>query len=165
MINDILVFVLFLSVCVCVYTLVCVLLCFVFVFFFRMWFFRVCVCLFICACARQRICTRDCARVTGHRAARVNNPIIPRCPSRQSYEGSHDGGGVSQSLDGGVRALLEVVVVAGHVEGGEGGPAALHGAGQGRGCEGHPQATVGGQGALDGVGQGAGQRGRAGADG
>lgn len=48
----------------------------------------------------------------------------------ESYEGGHDGGGVAESLDGRVRPLLEVVVVAGHVEGGEGRPAALHGSGQ-----------------------------------
>lgn len=68
---------------------------------------------------------------------------------------------MAQALDGGVRALLEVVVVARHVEGGEGGPAALHGARQGRGRQGHPQPAVGRQRALDGVGQ----RGRAGAHG
>lgn len=51
-------------------------------------------------------------------------------PAAESYEGGHDGGGVAQSLDGRVRPLLEVVVVAGHVEGGEGRPAALHGPGQ-----------------------------------
>lgn len=83
-------------------------------------------------------------------------------PGGQSYEGSHDGGGVAQSLDGGVGPLLEVVVVAGHVEGGEGGPAALHGPGQRAGRQRHAQPAVGGQRALDGVGQrgGAGAHGR-----
>ena len=71
----------------------------------------------------------------------------------RSYEGGHDSGGVPQSLDGGIGALLEVVVVAGHVEGGKGWPTALHGAGQGAGRQGHAQPAVGGQGALDGVGQ------------
>lgn len=75
-------------------------------------------------------------------------------PAGESYEGSHDGGGVAQSLDGGVGPLLEVVVVAGHVEGGEGRPAALHGSGQRGGRQGHGQPAVGGQRALDGVGQG-----------
>ena len=61
-----------------------------------------------------------------------------------------------QPLDGGVRPLLEVVVVAGHVEGREGGPAAL----QSAGGQGHAQPAVGGEGALDGVRQGAGAHGR-----
>lgn len=74
-------------------------------------------------------------------------------PAGESYEGSHDGGGVAQSLDGGVRPLLEVVVVAGHVEGGEGRPAALHGSGQRARRQRHAQPAVGGQRALDGVGQ------------
>lgn len=86
-------------------------------------------------------------------------------PQRESYKGGHNGGGVAQSLDGSVGALLEVVVVAGHVEGGEGGPAALHGARQGRVCQGHAQPAVRGQGALDGMGQGGGQGGAAGAHG
>lgn len=34
----------------------------------------------------------------------------------ESYEGRHDGGGVAQALDGGVGPLLEVVVIARHVE-------------------------------------------------
>lgn len=76
----------------------------------------------------------------------------------RSYEGSHDRGGVAQSLDGGVRPLLEVVVVAGHVEGGEGRPAALHGSGQRGGRQRHAQPAVGGQRALDGVGQRGGAR-------
>lgn len=79
----------------------------------------------------------------------------------ESYKGGHDGGGVAQSLDGGVGPLLEVVVVAGHVEGWEGGSAALHGGGQGCGRQRHAQPAVWRQGALDGVGQ----RGRAGAHG
>lgn len=74
---------------------------------------------------------------------------------RESYEWRHDSGGVPQSLDGGVRALLEVVVVTGHMEGWEGGPAR----GQGGGCERrHGQAAVGGQRSLDGVRQGRGSR-------
>lgn len=63
---------------------------------------------------------------------------------------------MAQSLDGSVRPLLEVVVVAGHVEGGEGWPAALHGTSQSSGCQWHAQPAVGGQGALDGMGQGGG---------
>lgn len=47
-----------------------------------------------------------------------------------------------QSLDGGVGPLLEIVVVAWHVEGGEGRPAALHGASQGGRGERHAQSTV-----------------------
>lgn len=82
-------------------------------------------------------------------------------PAEESYEGRHDRGGVAQALDGGVRALLEVVVVARHVEGGEGRPAALHAPGQGAGRQRHGQPAVGGQRALDGVRQG----GRAGAHG
>lgn len=73
-------------------------------------------------------------------------------PWVKSYEGRHDSGGVAESLDGSVRPLLEVVVVAGHVEGGERRPAALHGTSQGSGCERHTQPAVGGQGALDWVG-------------
>lgn len=76
--------------------------------------------------------------------------------SSQSYERGHDRGGVAQSLDGGVGALLEVVVVAWHVEGGEGRPAALHGPGQGAGRQRHAQPAVGGQRPLDGVGEGGG---------
>lgn len=72
---------------------------------------------------------------------------------------------MTQSLDGGVGPLLEVVVVPWHVEGGEGRPAALHGAGQGGGGERHAQSTVRGQRALDGVRERTGQGGRAGSDG
>lgn len=79
----------------------------------------------------------------------------------ESYKGRHDRGGVAQSLDGGVRPLLEVMVVARHVEGREGRPAALHGSSQSAGRQRHAQPAVGGQGALDGVRQG----GRAGAHG
>lgn len=68
---------------------------------------------------------------------------------------------MAESLDGGVGPLLEVVVVARHVEGREGRPAGLHGARQGAGRQRHPQPAVGRQRALDGVGQG----GRAGAHG
>lgn len=71
--------------------------------------------------------------------------------SEESYERRHHGGGVAQSLDGSVGALLEVVVVPGHVEGGERGAAALHGAGDGRGGQRHAEAAVGRQRALDGV--------------
>lgn len=73
----------------------------------------------------------------------------------ESYEWRHDSGGVPQSLDGGVRALLEVVVVAWHVEGWEGGTAGGQGGGRERG---HGQAAVGGQRSLDGVRQGRGGR-------
>lgn len=79
-----------------------------------------------------------------------------RSLSSQSYKGGHDRGRVAQSLDGGVRPLLEVMVVAWHVEGGEGRPAALHGPRQRAGRQRHAQATVGGQGSLDGVGEGGG---------
>lgn len=77
-------------------------------------------------------------------------------PTTESYEGCHDRGGVAQSLDGGVGALLEVVVIAGHVEGREGRPTALHGPSQSGGRQRHAQPAVGGQRALDGVGQGGG---------
>lgn len=80
--------------------------------------------------------------------------ILPR--PRESYERRHHGGGMAQSLDGGVGPLLEVVVVPGHVEGGERRAAPLHGAGEGRGRQRHPQAAVGRQRALDGVGDGCG---------
>lgn len=63
-------------------------------------------------------------------AGQLSTSCESSAPAAESYEGSHDGGGVAQSLDGRVRPLLEVVVVAGHVEGGEGRPAALHGSGQ-----------------------------------
>lgn len=56
---------------------------------------------------------------------------------------------MAESLDGGVGPLLEVVVVAWHVEGREGWAAALQGAGRQR----HAQPAVGRQRALDGVGQ------------
>lgn len=71
--------------------------------------------------------------------------------SEESYERRHHGGGVAQSLDGRVGALLEVVVVPGHVEGGEGGATPLHGAGEGRGGQRHPQAAIWRQRALDRV--------------
>lgn len=74
----------------------------------------------------------------------------------KSYEGRHDGGGVAESLDGGVGPLLEVVVVTGHVEGREGRSAALHGSSQGGGRQRHAQPAVRGQRALDWVGQGGG---------
>lgn len=93
---------------------------------------------------------------TGCTGLGVGEKVVPLLPGTQSYEGRHDRGGVPQSLDGGVGPLLEVVVVAGHVEGGEGRPAALHASGQGGGRQRHAQPAVGGQGALDGVGQGAG---------
>lgn len=57
-------------------------------------------------------------------------------------------------MDGGVRPLLEVVVVTRHVEGRERRPAALHGSCQSGGRQRHAQPAVGGQGALDGVGEG-----------
>lgn len=60
---------------------------------------------------------------------------------------------MAQSLDGGVGPLLEVVVVAGHVEGGEGRPTGLHAPGQGAGRQRHAQPAVGGQRTLDGVWQ------------
>lgn len=58
---------------------------------------------------------------------------------------------MAQSLEGSVGPLLEVVVVARHVEGREGGAAALHGAGDGRRGQGHPEPAVRRQRALDGV--------------
>lgn len=91
------------------------------------------------------------------------NGITLQC--QESYKRGHDCGRVPQSLDGGVGPLLEVVVVARHVEGGEGGSAGLHGACEGGRSEGHPQTTVGGEGALDGVRERTGQGRRAGADG
>lgn len=72
------------------------------------------------------------------------------CEWVESYEGRHDGGGVAESLDGGVGALLEVVVVTRHVEGREGRAAALQGAGRQR----HAQPAVRRQRALNGVRQG-----------
>lgn len=63
-------------------------------------------------------------------AGQLSTSYESSAPAAESYEGSHNGGGVAKSLDGRVRPLLEVVVVAGHVEGGEGRPAALHGSGQ-----------------------------------
>lgn len=77
-------------------------------------------------------------------------------PRTESYKGRHDRGGVAESLNGGIGPLLEVVVVAGHVERREGRPAALHGSSQSGGRQRHAQPAVGGQGALDGVGQGGG---------
>lgn len=59
----------------------------------------------------------------------------------ESYEGRHDGGGVAESLDGGIGPLLEVVVVARHVEGWEGRAAALQGTRRQR----YAQPTVGRQ--------------------
>lgn len=47
--------------------------------------------------------------------------------SSKSYEGCHNCRGVAESLDGSVGTLLEVVVVAGHVEGRERRSTALHG--------------------------------------
>lgn len=79
-------------------------------------------------------------------------------PRTESYKRRHDRGGVAESLDGGIGPLLEVVVVAGHVEGREGRPAALHGSCQSGGGQRHAQSAVGRQGALDGVGQGGGAR-------
>lgn len=88
-----------------------------------------------------------------------NGRLLPRM---ESYKGRHDRGGVAESLDGGIGPLLEVVMVARHVEGREGRPAALHGSSQCGGRQRHAQPAVGGQGALDGVGQrgGAGAHGR-----
>lgn len=79
-----------------------------------------------------------------------------------SYKGRHDCGGVAESLDGSIRPLLEVVVVARHVEGWKGWPATLHGSSQSSGRQRHAQPAVGRQGALDRVGQrgGAGAHGR-----
>lgn len=98
---------------------------------------------------------------------------IPICTLRrrilplleESYERRHDRGGVAQSLDGGVGPLLEVVVVPRHVEGREGGAAALHGAGDGGRRQGHPEPAVRRQGALDGVRDGGRYGRRAGAKG
>ena len=55
----------------------------------------------------------------------------------ESYKGCHDRGRVAESLNGCVGPLLEVVVVAGHVEGGEGRPAALHGSSESGGRQRH----------------------------
>lgn len=68
----------------------------------------------------------------------------------ESYEGRHDGGGVAESLDGGVGPLLEVVVVAWHVKGWEGRAAALQGTRRQR----HAQPAIGWQRALNWVWQG-----------
>lgn len=83
-------------------------------------------------------------------------------PTAVSYKGRHDCGGVAESLDGSIRPLLEVVVIAGHVEGREGWPTALHGSSQSGGRQRHAQPAVGRQRALDRVGQrgGAGAHGR-----
>lgn len=71
--------------------------------------------------------------------------IGPLLPRTESYKGCHDRGGVAESLDGGIGPLLEVVVVAGHVEGRERRPGALHGASQSGGRQRHAQPAVGGQ--------------------
>lgn len=63
-------------------------------------------------------------------AGQLSTSYESSAPVAESYKGSHNGGGVTKSLDGRVRPLLEVVVVAGHVEGREGRPAALHGSSQ-----------------------------------
>lgn len=68
----------------------------------------------------------------------------------ESYEWRHDSRGVTESLDGGIGPLLEVVVVARHVEGWEGWATAL----QGTRCQWHAQSAVGRQRALNGVWQG-----------
>lgn len=65
-----------------------------------------------------------------HSPGQLSTSYALSAPVAESYKGGHNGGGVAESLDGRVRPLLEVVVVAGHVEGGEGRPAALHGSGQ-----------------------------------
>ena len=83
--------------------------------------------------------------ITGSTGLGIRAKILPRT---ESYKGRHDRGGVAQSLDGGVGPLLEVMVVAGHVEGREGRPAALHGSSQSGGRQRHAQPAVGGQGAL-----------------
>lgn len=100
--------------------------------------------------------------ITGCTALGIRAKMGRLLPRTESYEGRHDGGGVAESLDGSIGPLLEVVVVAGHVEGREGRPAALHGSSQSGGRQRHAQPAVGGQGALDGVGQGAGAHGRQG---
>lgn len=79
-----------------------------------------------------------CSRSGVSVRARFIHPL----PRMESYKGGHDGGRVAESLDGGIGPLLEVVVVAGHVEGGERGAAALHGSGQSGGRQGHAQAAV-----------------------
>lgn len=86
----------------------------------------------------------------------VRARFIHLLPKMESYKWCHHSGGMAESLDGSIGALLEVVVVAWHVEGGERGAAALHGSSQSGGCQRHAQSAVRGQGALDGVGQGSG---------
>lgn len=94
--------------------------------------------------------------ITGCAGLGIRAKIGRLLPRTESYKGRHDRGGVAESLDGGIGPLLEVVVVAGHVEGREGRPTALHGSSQSGGRQRHAQSAVGGQGALDGVGQGGG---------
>ena len=66
----------------------------------------------------------------------------------ESYKWCHHRGGMAQSLDSSIRPLLKVVMIPGHVEGGECWAAPLHGAGNGRRGQRHPKSAVRWQRAL-----------------
>lgn len=69
----------------------------------------------------------------------------------ESYKWCHHSWGMAQSLDSSVGPLLKVVMVPGHVEGGERRATPLHGAGNGWRGQRHPKSAVWRQRTLDGV--------------